>query len=161
MKKQHDASSLANELEGASAFFGERQASPSTPTPASPPEKYPSPDHPATRPPDASTHRRADPSTDAPTGRRVDGATDRPAPHPEQGATPRRLQRRSFEFYLDQLETLKALSLEEQLRGEKGSMSEMIRAALDRYLRDEAKFHPSTDDPTNRPLDGSTHASER
>ena len=72
----------------------------------------------------------------------------------------RTLQRRSFEFYVDQLETLKAWSLQAQLMGEKVSMSEMIRAALDRYLRDEARFHPPADDPTTRPTDASMREPE-
>lgn len=46
----------------------------------------------------------------------------------------RTITRYSFEFYHDQVETLKKFSLEEQLRGEKGSMSEMVRQALDMYI---------------------------
>ena len=39
-------------------------------------------------------------------------------------------------------------------------MSEMIRTALDRYLRDEGLSHPPADDPTNRPPDPSVEAGE-
>src|SRR5438128_2193200 len=48
------------------------------------------------------------------------------------GRTPKQstLTRVPFELYVDQLETLRQLSLEEKSRGEKGSMSEMVRAAL-------------------------------
>ena len=53
-----------------------------------------------------------------------------PAPPPVR----RRIARYAFEFYQDQLDELRRLSLEEKLRGGKGSMSEMVRAALDRYL---------------------------
>jgi hypothetical protein len=42
--------------------------------------------------------------------------------------------RHSFEFFRDQIETLKQFSLEEKLRGEQGSMSEMIREAVDMYI---------------------------
>src|SRR4051812_20855731 len=46
----------------------------------------------------------------------------------------RTLKRHSFEFYLDQLATLKQFSLDEQGRGDKGSMSEIVREALDTYI---------------------------
>ena len=142
MKKQHDAASLANELEGSSAFFQERQAAAPASTEPLEPEGRPV-SRPTTRPPDAST--------DAPSGRSTDGTTNRPAPRAEHRPVQRKLQRRSFEFYLDQLETLKARSLQAQLRGEKGSMSEMIRAALDAYLAAQQVSQRPPDDPTNRP----------
>ena len=46
----------------------------------------------------------------------------------------RTITRYAFEFFQDQLETLKGLSIEEQLRGEKGSMSQMVREAVDAYI---------------------------
>lgn len=46
----------------------------------------------------------------------------------------RTITRYAFEFFQDQIETLKRLSLEQQLRGEKGSMSEMVREAMDAYI---------------------------
>ncbi len=46
----------------------------------------------------------------------------------------RTITRYAFEFFQDQIENLKKLSLEEQLRGEKGSMSQMVREALDAYI---------------------------
>lgn len=46
----------------------------------------------------------------------------------------RMITRYAFEFFLDQLQTLKGFSLEEQIRGEKGSMSQMVRDALDTYI---------------------------
>ena len=46
----------------------------------------------------------------------------------------RTITRYAFEFFQDQIETLKGFSLEEKLRGEKGSMSEMIREATDAYI---------------------------
>ncbi len=46
----------------------------------------------------------------------------------------RTLGRVAFEFYLDQVDALRRLSLEQKLRGEKGSMSEMVREAIDQYL---------------------------
>ena len=46
----------------------------------------------------------------------------------------RTITRYAFEFFQDQIETLRQFSLDEKLRGEKGSMSEMIREAVDSYI---------------------------
>ena len=46
----------------------------------------------------------------------------------------RTIKRASFELYVDQIETLRRLDLEERLSGGKGSQSEMVSEALDRYL---------------------------
>jgi hypothetical protein len=46
----------------------------------------------------------------------------------------RTLTRIPFEIYRDQHASLKKFSLEEQTRGEKGSMSQMVREALDMYI---------------------------
>ena len=48
------------------------------------------------------------------------------------------LVRRGFEWREDQLRALKKLSLKEQLEGKPGSMSQMVRDALDEYLRRRA-----------------------
>jgi hypothetical protein len=45
--------------------------------------------------------------------------------------------RHPFDIYKDQLERLKKLSLQAQMRGEVGSMSAMVREALDNYLKDK------------------------
>ncbi len=42
--------------------------------------------------------------------------------------------RYSFEFFQDQIETLKRLALEEKIAGESGNMSEMVREAVDMYI---------------------------
>ena len=46
----------------------------------------------------------------------------------------RTLKRHPFEFYKDQLDALKQLSLTEQMAGGRGNMSEMVREAVDEYL---------------------------
>lgn len=46
--------------------------------------------------------------------------------------------RYAFEFFQDQIENLRRFSLEEKARGEKGSMSQMVREAADAYI---AKRH--------------------
>ena len=50
----------------------------------------------------------------------------------------RTITRYAFEFFQDQIENLRRFSLEEKTRGEKGSMSQMIREAADAYI---AKRH--------------------
>lgn len=59
-------------------------------------------------------------------------------PEPPPVRTPVRVKRTitryAFEFFQDQIETLKKFSLDEQLSGEKGSMSQMVREALDAYI---------------------------
>ena len=151
MKKQHDALSLANELEGSSAFFQARQTTAPAATASPAPEDHPMA-RPTTRPFDASTHGSS--------GRSTDGATERLASRVEHRPPQRSLQRRSFEFYLDQLETLRLWSLQAQLRGEKASMSEMIRSALDRYLDANRPSNHPPDDPATRPADASAREME-
>jgi hypothetical protein len=46
----------------------------------------------------------------------------------------RQLTRYAFEFYQDQVEELRQISLKEKMQGGKGSMSEMVREAIDEYL---------------------------
>jgi hypothetical protein len=66
------------------------------------------------------------------TGRPPDEAANRP---PDRVKRRRLLVRRGFEWYEDQLAALKRLSLQEQLEGKEGSMSAMVREALDDYLK--------------------------
>ncbi len=47
----------------------------------------------------------------------------------------RAIKRGSFEFYTDQLEQLQRIALEDKMQGKKGSQSEMVREALDTYLK--------------------------
>lgn len=56
---------------------------------------------------------------------------------PVRPALPRRRpikQRHPFDIYDDQLESLRRLALEERMRGGFGSMSAMVREALDAYI---------------------------
>jgi hypothetical protein len=45
--------------------------------------------------------------------------------------------RHPFGIYQDQLDLLKKLSIKAKMRGETGSMSAMVRDALDAYLKDK------------------------
>ena len=83
------------------------------------------------------------PAAPTPTNRPTDDATIRPsdeaATRPDDGKSGRReFIRRGFEWYADQLRALKKLSLEEQLEGKAGNMSQMVREALDDYLKKRA-----------------------
>src|SRR4051794_18299806 len=46
-------------------------------------------------------------------------------------ASSRTITRYAFEFFQDQIETLRDFSLDEKMRGDKGSMSQMVREAMD------------------------------
>jgi hypothetical protein len=72
------------------------------------------------------------PISDRATARPGDEPTNRP---PDRVTNKRLLVRRGFEWYEDQLAALKRLSLQEQLEGKEGSMSAMVREALDDYLK--------------------------
>ncbi|MBT2451282.1 hypothetical protein J7F03_30280 [Streptomyces sp. ISL-43] len=106
MNKKLDTNIITNELEGSSFFPKNSQF-------ASPPSSPSVVTIKATaRPGDEPAARLPD----RPTGKRV-------------------LIRRGFEYGQDQLATLKKLSLEEQLEGGEGSMSAMVRQALDDYFK--------------------------
>jgi hypothetical protein len=46
-------------------------------------------------------------------------------------------RRQPFDVYQDQVDLLKKLSLRDQMNGELGTMSRMVREALDEYLKDK------------------------
>src|SRR5512135_2099837 len=58
-------------------------------------------------------------------------------PRPEKTAPKGLLVRRGFDYYAHKLVALKKLSLREQLAGRDGSMSRMLREALNRYLAEK------------------------
>jgi hypothetical protein len=61
-----------------------------------------------------------------------------PPPYPSAKPKKREIKRRQpFDVYQDQVDLLKKLSLRDQLNGEIGSMSRMVREALDNYLKDK------------------------
>jgi hypothetical protein len=76
------------------------------------------------------------PVSNKPAGRPANRPPDDPTERPPDRANSRgELIRRGFEWYADQLRALKKLSLEDQLQGRSGSMSAMVRDALDEYLK--------------------------
>ena len=117
MKKKADEQAIISELRRGSVFF---QPATDTGEPAQPDAPAPADVSPAT------------------VGAVVPGtslAEPRPADRPALRSEGRRKKKRHpFEFYEDQLATLKQWSLEEQLEGGEGSMSEMVREAVDAYI---------------------------
>src|SRR5215471_13296946 len=127
MTKKFNVDAIANELEQ-SAFFRKpepEQAEASKPSPLPNSQANQEKEaqklttgEPVARPPDDTANRRGD----RPTGKGL-------------------LVRRGFEYREDQLRALKQLSLKEQLEGKEGSMSKMVREALDDYLKKRANEH--------------------
>jgi hypothetical protein len=64
------------------------------------------------------------------------GPTTGITPVRPNGSTPvrRAITRYAFEFFQDQITELRVISLRQKLDGEMGSMSEMVRDAIDAYL---------------------------
>jgi hypothetical protein len=61
-----------------------------------------------------------------------------PTMYPSAMPKKREIKRRQpFDVYQDQVDLLKKLSLRDQMNGEIGSMSRMVREALDNYLKDK------------------------
>ena len=48
------------------------------------------------------------------------------------------ITRNSFEIYEDQMDSLRKLSLQEKMDGKIGSMSQMVREAIDAYLKEKS-----------------------
>ena len=123
MKKHLDTDAVANELKGASLFFRQPGAQPaSPPAPAIPtweePKPAPAPVVPQTEPvvrPPRTEGSGGTPRSPVRTGRRF-------------------TRRHAFDIYEDQLAALRHLALEERMDGGVGSMSQMVREALDRFL---------------------------
>ena len=130
MAKKLNIDAIFNELSGGSAFFPSYKKS-----------EFPAPSHPinqAVQP--VPTHTPVSTQSPEPTARPDDEPANRPTDRP---TGKRLLVRRGFEWWEDQLAALKKLSLEEQMAGEPGSMSAMVREALDDYLKKRAAKEPT------------------
>jgi hypothetical protein len=125
MKKKLNIEGIANELAGASLFF----------TPSNRATKNPIVDTPLPEKPVIQEEQTNRVITDLPTARPSDEPTYRPDDRPTGKGV---LVRRGFEWREDQLRALKRLSLKEQMEGKEGSMSQMVRDALDEYLKKRA-----------------------
>jgi hypothetical protein len=58
-----------------------------------------------------------------------------PVRSPDRPIGKRIITRNAFEIYEDQIDALRQLSYEEKIEGKPGSMSSMVREAIDEYLR--------------------------
>jgi hypothetical protein len=117
MKKQLNTDAITNELRGQSAFFPYKKAPVAQQASASP-------DKPAVQEP-------------APTPQPVPPVRGVPPVPLVRGQSPARRvmkQRHPFDIYQDQYETLQQLALEERKQGLVGSMSAMVREAIDALI---------------------------
>lgn len=66
----------------------------------------------------------------------VEPKTERPNGRSLERPNVRRMRRRaSYELYTDQIEAIQRLALEDKLQGGSGNQSEMVRYAIDEYLK--------------------------
>jgi hypothetical protein len=111
-----------------------RSTKPSTPPAVSSAEQYTT----RTEHTSISDKQHSEP-TARPVGEVAKRSSDEATTRPDSVPTGRReFIRRGFEWYADQLCALKKLSLEEQMEGKPGNMSQMVREALDDYLKKRA-----------------------
>lgn len=127
MKKTLDTNAIANDLKGASLFFKR----PTPPVPGVLPARH--------EPVDPSPPARPQEAVAAPHDAPEEGLASRPSRPSRTEGTPRTtgrpvrrfMVRHSFEIYQDQIESLRRLALEERMAGGTGSMSQLVRSALD------------------------------
>jgi hypothetical protein len=118
MKKQLNTQSVANELRGSSLFFQKSSEEPS-------PIPVPSPSDESAAATDDKRPSRT-------------GGTPR-SPRTPDRPNRRVTKRHAFDIYDDQLASLRRLSMQDRLNGGVGSMSQMVREAIDRFIGDEAE----------------------
>ena len=116
MKKQLNVDRIQSELRGGSAFFPGYQGRPS-----------PAPSAEASEP--EVSGRSGEQANDRSPGRSF-------ARPPVRDPVRRIITRNSFEIYEDQMEALRKRSFQEKMAGQVGSMSAMVRAAIDSYLEE-------------------------
>jgi hypothetical protein len=117
MIKKLNITSITNELEG-SAFFPSKKTPSNSPTRQTVGDELKPPEvNLLVREPKQQVPERANAPTDQrPIGKRI-------------------ITRNSFEIYEDQMDSLRKISYKEKMDGELGSMSSMVREAIDNYLQ--------------------------
>jgi hypothetical protein len=120
MTKKLNITAITNELEE-SAFFPSKKNAPVSPTPPSVPEETKThvEDRPTIEPKPTLSERANDRILERPNGKRI-------------------ISRKSFEIYEDQMTSLRTLSFKEKMEGKLGSMSSMVREAIDEYLKERS-----------------------
>jgi hypothetical protein len=118
MRKKLNSDAIANELAGGSAFFpnyeGDASPAPQGRVVADLTRVAEELDHPNDR-----------------TGARSNART------PVRSLGKRIITRNSFEVYEDQMEALRRLAFREKMDGKVGSMSAMVRGAIDAFLKEQ------------------------
>lgn len=122
MTKKLNTKSITNELEE-SAFFQKRETSIDSPTP----------------PPVDEESKSADSNIKGLVIQTKPQMTERANVRTYQRPNGKRIiTRNSFEIYEDQMDSLRKLSIQEKMEGKLGSMSKMVREAIDAYLQKKA-----------------------
>jgi hypothetical protein len=131
MKKQLNVNQIQSELRGGSAFFPGYKGGDSPTATSQETEKAFSV---------AAATSQVVPKTDKATPKeRVTPESERVnARTPVRANGKRIITRNSFEIYEDQMDALRKLSLQEKMEGKLGSMSQMVREAIDTYLQKKA-----------------------
>src|SRR3954466_6885048 len=121
MTKKLNITSISNELSEGSAFFPSKKIISDSPIPQPFKETpKPTPIPTAGKTPTGESKLTLPERANAPTDQRPNGK--------------RIITRNSFETYEDQMESLRKLSYKEKMEGKPGSMSKMVRDAIDEYL---------------------------
>lgn len=124
MKKSLNTDSIASELRDASPFFRRQTPPPAAieETPAAQSEREPGTEQRDPRPSRSGSTPR--------TSRR---------PRTPQHPAKRVMKRHSFEIYYDQYDRLIQLAATDRMAGGRGSMSEMVRDAIDRLIAEQRR----------------------
>jgi hypothetical protein len=134
MSKTLNESALQSELAG-SAFFQPAPLNAENPSAPPPPELAPV-GSPSTTPPPPPEPKPTPVEEHQPTAAPTSGpvAVRQPVRTPVRSIAKRTITRYAFELYRDQVDTLQRYRVEELSAGENGSMSQMVRDALDAYI---------------------------
>jgi hypothetical protein len=131
MKKHLNVDQIQSELRGGSAFFPGYIGGSPPPAASQEAEEVTA---------ETSTRSQSPPAPRQDTQK----ATPRAVPARAYARTPVRpngkriITRNSFEIYEDQMAALRQLSLQDKMEGKLGSMSQMVRDAIDTYLANKA-----------------------
>jgi hypothetical protein len=121
MTKKLNITSIANELSEGSAFFPSKKNISDSPLPQPVRETpKPVPEPTPVKMPTVELKPHIPERANAPAEQRPNGK--------------RIITRNSFETYEDQMESLRKLSYQEKMDGKLGSMSAMVREAIDNYI---------------------------
>jgi hypothetical protein len=138
MKKKLDTSIIQNELRSGSVFFAPPSPAPETePVSASPALPEPEPTKQIDRTIEPSSDRSKTKPAETTTERKSERTEIRSEKRSVTIQTKRLTRRYSFEFFDDQITKLKKLKHEAEMRGERLTLSDIARQALDDYLKDD------------------------